>query len=203
MKLEKYTFLNDIEKEAKIFLEKRLKPISVKKNTILFYQGEVCSDILWLSSGTVRLYMQAEAINHITLYTLNPGEQCIVNTVSLLTQTDAIASAETLTDIEGYIIDKESINELSRISHVYQHYLLTLYNLRFNEFAQLINDIKFKRLDQRILDWLKIQPIQMIKVTHEMLAVHLGSSRVVISRLLKDMENNGILQLHRGSIEIL
>jgi len=203
MQLSIYPFTDQLEPKAVKFLKTHLKPVQVPKGNLLFYQGDVCSDILWLTKGKVRLYAQAEGIEEITLYTLQPGEQCIVNTASLLSQTQAIASAETVTDIEGYLIDVESIKKLAKISDVYQDYLFSLYQLRFTSLANLINDIKFKRLDERILDWLQKQNSKLIETTHEFIANELGSSRVVVSRLLKELEQQGKVILHRGKIELL
>ena len=203
MKLTSYPFLDKLEPDALAFLEQHIKPISIPKNTLLFYQGDVCDNILWLTSGEVRLYTQSDSIEDITLYNLKAGEQCIVNTASLFSNTPAIASAQTLTDIEGYVISATSAKALTRLSDVYQSYLFSLYQLRFEELTGLINDIKFKRLDTRIVEWLKKQPSSMIEITHEQLAQELGSSRVVISRLLKELEQKGIVALHRGKIERL
>ncbi len=203
MQLSAYPFLDKLEPESLQFLKQHIKPVKIPKNTLLFYQGDICDNILWLSSGEVRLYTQSDNIEDITLYTLKAGEQCIVNTASLLSQTNAVASAETITDIEGYLIDVESVKRLSKMSDVYQNYLFSLYQLRFEELTSLINDIKFKRLDTRILEWLNKQPESMIETTHEQLATELGSSRVVVSRLLKELEQKGALKLHRGRIERL
>jgi len=203
MKLTSYPFLDKLEPEALSFLEAHIKPISIPKNTLLFYQGDICDNILWLTHGEVRLYTQSDTIEEITLYTLKAGEQCIVNTASLLSQTNAVASAETVTDIEGYLINVESVKALTHMSDVYQSYLFSLYQLRFEELTGLINDIKFKRLDTRIEEWLSKQPSRIIETTHEQLALELGSSRVVISRLLKEFEQKGIVTLHRGKIERL
>ena len=203
MKLSTYPFIPSLEKDALQFLETHIKPISIPKNTLLFYQGDICDTILWLTQGEVRLYTQSDSIEELTLYTLKAGEQCIVNTASLLSQTEAMASAESITDIEGYIIDVASVKQLSRMSDVYQSYLFSLYQLRFEELTTLINDIKFKRLDTRIIEWLNKQPHHLIETTHEQLAIELGTSRVVISRLLKELEQKSILILHRGIIERL
>ncbi len=203
MTLTSYPFIEKLEPEALEFLQTHLKPIKVPKNNLLFYQGDICDTILWLTKGEVRLFTQADGVEEITLYTLQAGEQCIVNTASLLSQTEAIASAETMTDIEGYLIDVESVKKLAKLSDVYQSYLFSLYQLRFEELTSLIGDIKFKRLDTRILDWLRKQPTDIIEITHEELAIKLGSSRVVISRLLKELEQKGTVALHRGKIELL
>ncbi len=89
------------------------------------------------------------------------------------------------------------------MSNVYQTYLFSLYQMRFEELTSLINDIKFKRLDTRIVEWLDNQPSSMIVTTHEQLATKLGSSRVVVSRLLKELEDKSVVVLHRGKIERL
>ena len=203
MHLTSYPFLNKLEPDALSFLETHIKPISIPKHTLLFYQGDICDNILWLTQGKLRLYTQSDTFEEITLYTLKTGEQCIVNTASLLSQTKAVASAETITDIEGYLIDAQSVKKLARMSDAYQNYLFSLYQLRFEELTELINDIKFKRLDERILTWMLKQPEKTITVTHDELAKILGTSRVVVSRLLKNMELNGTVILHRGKIELL
>lgn len=203
MQLSNYPFLEKLEPESLAFLNRHITPIHIPQNTLLFYQGDICDSILWLTSGEVRLYTQSDDIEEITLYTLKAGEQCIVNTASLLSKTSAVASAQTLTEIKGYIIDATSVKMLAKMSDVYQEYLFSLYQLRFEELTSLINDIKFKRLDRRITEWLQKQPESVIKITHEELATKLGSSRVVISRHLKEMEQNGTLILHRGKIERL
>lgn len=203
MQLTAYPFIEKLEPEALTFLQKHIKPVSFPQNTLLFYQGEICDNILWLTSGEVRLYTQSDTIEEITLYILKAGEQCIVNTASLLSKTNAVASAETLTNIEGYLLDAQSVKSLSKMSDIYHNYLFSLYQLRFEELTALINDIKFKHLDTRILEWIKKQPSNQIKITHAQLATELGTSRVVVSRLLKEMEHKGIMVLHRGKIEIL
>ncbi len=203
MELTSYPFLNELESDALLFLNTHIKPVNIPKNTLLFYQGDICENILWLTKGEVRLYAQSDTIEDITLYNLKAGEQCIVNTASLFSNTPAIASAETLTDIKGYVISAQSVKELTHMSDTYQNYLFSLYQLRFEALTGLINDIKFKRLDTRITEWLNKQSKPMIEITHEQLAQELGSSRVVISRLLKELEQKGTVVLHRGKIERL
>jgi len=203
MQLTTYPFINKLEPDALVFLQTHLKPVQVPKNNLLFYQGDVCDTILWLTKGEVRLFTQADGIEEITLYTLQAGEQCIVNTASLFSQSQAIASAQTVTDIEGYLIDAQSVKTLAKLSDVYQSYLFSLYQLRFASLTNLINDIKFKRLDVRILEWLQKQNNKIVETTHEHIANELGTSRVVVSRVLKELEEKKNVILHRGKIELL
>ena len=203
LNLSPFPFEASLEKEAFSFLEKQARPISMTKNSILFYQGDICDSVLLLTKGEVRLYIQDEGVESIDLYTLKAGEQCIVNTASILSGTHAIATAESISDIEGYIIDEQSIKKLSAISPVYQNYIFSLYTIRMADLASLINDIKFKTLDKRVLEWIKKQNGNRIKTTHEEIANSMGTNRVVISRTLKELEKNGKVILHRGSIEVL
>ena len=202
MQLGIYSFFDSLESEAREFLKQHLKPIKVPAGKLLFYQGDICEHILLLTKGKVRLYMQADGIEEITLYTLQPGEQCIVNTASLISQTEAVASAETVTDIEGYLLDEKSVKQLAKISDSYQGYLFSLYQIRFASLAKLISSIKFKRLDERILEWLEAQQDNPVTTTHEHIATELGTSRVVVSRVLKKLEKEGKLTLSRGKITL-
>jgi len=203
MNLQKYTFYQELASSSLEFLKKHLKPIKVAKNNILFFQGDVCENILFLTDGKVRLYIQSDEGDEITLYQLNSGEQCIVNTASTISQTEAIGSAITVTDIEGYLLDVKSVKELAHSSDAYQSYLFSVYTLRMGDLAKLVNDIKFKKLDERVLAWLKAQNQKSIQTTHETIANELGSSRVVISRVLKELEKSGEIFLARGAIELM
>ncbi|MFA6196674.1 MAG: Crp/Fnr family transcriptional regulator [Sulfurimonas sp.] len=202
MNLDNYSFYNLLDSTSKEFLDGHLKYVKVPKDTILFFQGDICESILFLISGKVRLYIQSNDGDEITLYQLSAGEQCIVNTASTISQTNAIGSAVTMTDIEGYLFDVSSVKKLAHMSDAYQSFLFSVYTLRMNDLAQLVNDIKFKKLDERILQWLENQNEKLINTTHESIANELGSTRVVISRVLKELEKSGRVKLTRGAIEL-
>lgn len=203
MNLNSYSFYKLLDNSSKEFLDKHLKQVKISKGTILFFQGDICDSLLFLTSGKVRLYIQSDDGNEITLYQLNAGEQCIVNTASTISQTKAIGSAVTITDMEGYLLDTSSVKKLAHMSDEYQSFLFSVYTLRMNDLAQLVNDIKFKKLDERVMQWLQNQNKKLINTTHEYIANELGSTRVVISRVLKELEKNGKVKLTRASIELI
>jgi len=203
LNLTKYPFYDDLDEKSITFLTNNLKPISVPKDNILFFAGDIYDTILFLTSGVVRLYIQSDGTDEITLYQLNAGEQCIVNTASTISQTEAIGTAVTVTDIEGYLLDASSVKELAHKSDAYQSFLFSIYTLRMGNLVKLVNDIKFKRLDERVLEWLHSQNKSLIQTTHEHIANELGSNRVVISRVLKELEKSSKLILTRGAIELI
>lgn len=200
--MDNFDFFNELTSDDRDYLLKNSKYIEVLKDTTLFYQGDICKDILLLKSGRVKLFIHGEIDETISLYEIEDGEQCIINTSSTLSQTQAIATAVTITDIEGWLIPQKISKELMVRSSFYQEFIFSLFSLKFNALTTLIEDIKFKRLDRRVLEYLKAKNESIITTTHEEIANDLNTSRVVISRILKDLENKKKLKLHRGKIEI-
>ncbi len=203
MRLGVFDFVERLDTGSRDFLLSHIHPVAIAAGNILFYQGDVCDNILFLTSGKVRLYSQAEGTEEITLYTLEHGQQCIVNTASAISASQAIGTAVTVTDIEGFLISANDAKQLAHMSDIYQGYLFSLYTLRMGALVSLINDLKFKRLDQRVLEWLKKQEQNPVPITHEALATELGTTRVVISRVLKELEKTGTVKLERGRISLL
>lgn len=200
MKIEEFDFYSELSPQEQDILKGNLKPISLDKKSILFYQGNITKDILFLTKGEVRVYIQGDGISEITLYTLNPNEQCIVNTTSAINQTPAIGSAITSSAIKGYMLNRDIVIDLMQKNNNYQKYIFSLLTLRLDSLARLLENIKFKHLDERIYEWLKAQNTKEITVTHEELANIIGSTRVVISRTLKKLKNEDLILLKRGKI---
>ena len=201
--MENYDFYKNLKEEDKKYLFDNSKYIELPKNFTLFYQGDICNDILLLKEGTVQLMMYGSINELIPLYEIQKGEQCIINTSSTLSNTTTIATAQTKTAIKGWLIPSNIIKELMIKSPTYQEYIFSLFSIKFSALTTLIEDIKFKKLDTRILESLKMKNEKIISITHEELANDLGTSRVVISRVLKDLENKNLIKLHRKKIKLL
>ncbi len=200
MKIEEFDFYSELSPCEQDILKVNLKPIALDKKSILFYQGDITKDILFLTEGEVRVYIQGDGINEITLYTLNPNEQCIVNTTSAINQTPAIGSAITSSPVKGYMLNRDIVIDLMQKNNNYQKYIFSLLTLRLDSLARLLENIKFRHLDERIYEWLKTQNTKEITITHEEIANIIGSTRVVVSRTLKKLENENLILLKRGKI---
>lgn len=201
--LEGFCFYEMLGSESQAYLKESIKPVSAPKGSILFFQGDTCEEILLLSKGRLRLYIQGEAGDVISLYHLEEGEQCIVNTSSAISSSPAIATAETLCDIEGWLLSLESVRRLMKESESYQEYIFSLFTTQFSTLAETIEEIKFIRLEDRLIKWLKKQHTTLTQITHEELSIELGSTRVSISRALKALEKQEKVKLHRGAVELL
>jgi len=130
MTLEKFPFFGKLDAQAHDFLKTHLKPIEAPKGTLLFEEGDICDGVLFLNEGEIEVSRGKNEFKK-ELYTVMPGEQCVVNIASTLSQSKAIASATTLTDIEGFLLDMYSLRELARNSFAYQEYIFSLYRFDF------------------------------------------------------------------------
>ena len=198
---DKYHFFKDFSTQEKEKFFSQAKKVTFPKGQILFWQGDLCGGILYIESGTLKVYLQNEDGDEITLYNVEAGEQCVINTSSTITSTPALGSAVTLSDVEGYMLDAKSVKELMKYSTAYQEYMFSLFALKLTSLATLVEDIKFKPLKERILSFLKAKNSSEITITHEKIAQNLGTSRVVVSRILKDLEKDDSIELHRGVIK--
>lgn len=201
--MKEFEFYKNLTDEEKRHILNNSKYIEIEKNFTLFNQGDICRDILFLEEGSVELLIYADVGEVIPLYEIKKGEQCIVNVSSTISNTPAIATAQTTTQIKGWLSPAKIVQELMINSPTYQQYIFSLFSVKFTALTTLIEDIKFKRLDSRIISLLKKENNDIIQITHEEIASKLGTSRVVVSRVLKELENKEIVKLHRKKIELL
>lgn len=201
--MAKFDFFDRLSPTIQEELLTHAKSMTIPKGVELFNQGDHCDDILFLTEGSVRVYRLHESGQEITLYFLEPMEQCNVNLNSAFTNTPAIGTAVCESEITGFMLPAPIIKKLYTSQPVYQQFVFDLFARRLEGLAGLIEDVRFEKLDHRLMNWLEEQEENPVKITHEKLASHLGTSREVISRLLKEFEHNGIVSLHRGKIEIV
>ena len=202
--LEVYPFFLTLSNEEKERFYASLRYVTLPKNTILHYQGDICKEVLLLVKGEIRLYTQADDFSEeVTLYTLKSGEQCLANTASVLSHSKTIGTAVTTTEIEAYLLAENDIKNFMQTIPEYQAYIMALYSKKMVELTMMINRIKFKNLNERIMDFLHENEKNTVSITHQNLAEKMNTSRSVVSRVLKKLEHNGELILHHGYIEIV
>ncbi len=201
--MHRFSFYNMLSTNAKELLHTSATKVTMPSKMELFSQGDSCKDILFLTDGSVRVYRHHESGQEITLYYLEPFEQCNVNLNSAFTNTPAIGTAVSESKIEGFMLPSELIKKLYVSELAYQKYVFELFASRMGGMADLVEDLRFKTMDERLLNWLKNKNTTTIQITHDKIASHLGTSREVISRVLKEFEHRGIVKLSRGHIELL
>lgn len=203
--MKEFPFYDKLSRGAKALINANAMAVEIPAKMEMFAQGDTCKDILFLLEGSVRVYRLHESGQEITLYYLAPLEQCNVNLNSAFTNTPAVGTAVSETALKGFMLPANIVKTLYASEPAYQQYIFDLFAQRMEGMAILVEDVRFKNMDERLLDWLKSEGSKNreILTTHEKIASHLGTSREVISRLLKDYEKNGIVSLSRGKVVLL
>jgi CRP/FNR family transcriptional regulator len=204
--------LNDIiEFKSSPLIREKLADIGFAKT---FSEGEVILNenayikaIPIVTTGSIRVMRTDEDGREILLYYIKVGESCIMSFLGGLHQdtSKVKAIAEEETEILFIPIDKVSL--LIKEFPEWLDYIFRLYHKRFEELLEIVNAVAFKKMDERLLNFIKkkceITKSQTLYVTHEQLANELGTARVVVSRLLKQMEDEGLVKLGRNKISLV
>ena len=182
----------------------RAKEIVIMAGTTVFRQGDNCDNYLLVIEGSVRVFSRSENGREILLYRVQAGESCTLTTSCLMANNKYPAESITETEVKALMIPKSAFDEGLQSSRDFRQFVFDAYGRRISDIITLVEEISFGRIDIRLAKALMQHVVgeMHIHVTHQTLAMEMGSAREVISRQLKGFENNGWLVLHRGSIEI-
>ncbi|PTX53814.1 cyclic nucleotide-binding protein [Litoreibacter ponti] len=185
-------------------LDRSAVSATVKKGTVIFGPGNPAENLLLLVSGTVRVQQLSEAGREIVLYRVHAGESCVLTTACLLAFEDYSAEGIAETDVEAILIPRDAFDELMSVSKEFRAFVFEAYSKRITDLFMVIEEIAFKRMDIRVAQkLLELKDAQgTLHLTHQQLAVELGTAREVISRQLKEFERRGWVTLSRGNIEL-
>ncbi|MBX2985116.1 MAG: Crp/Fnr family transcriptional regulator [Bacteroidia bacterium] len=178
-----------------------------KAGDIVLDDNAHISSIPIVTQGILKVFREEEDGREILLYYIKAGESCIMSFLGGLHNETSKVRAEVEEDAEILFIPIEKISFLIKEFPQWLDYIFKLYHKRFEELLEVVNDIAFKKVDERLFDLLKktaeVTGSHTIVMTHEQLAQKLGTARVVVSRLLKQLEDSGIVKLGRNKIELL
>ncbi|HTL80412.1 MAG TPA: Crp/Fnr family transcriptional regulator [Bacteroidia bacterium] len=178
-----------------------------KEGDVILNENAYIRDIPIVTKGSIRVMRTDEDGREILLYYIKAGESCIMSFLGGMhhdtSKVKAIAEEET--EILFIPIDKVSL--LIKEYPEWLDYIFRLYHKRFEELLEVVNAVAFKKMDERLLNYIRkkceLTGSHTLYVTHEQLANELGTARVVISRLLKQMEEEKLVELGRNKIRLL
>jgi len=157
--------------------------------------------------GSIRVMRTDEDGKEILLYYIKPGESCIMSFLGGLHQDTSKVKAIAEEETEVLLAPVDKVSLLIKEFPEWLDYIFRLYHKRFEELLEVVNAVAFKKMDERLLNFIKrkceLSKTQTLSVTHEQLANELGTARVVVSRLLKQMEDEGLVKLGRNKIILL
>ncbi|WBX96777.1 Crp/Fnr family transcriptional regulator [Chryseobacterium gambrini] len=178
-----------------------------QEGDIILDENSSIRSIPIVMKGMMKVIRTEEDGREILLYYIKAGESCIMSFLGGMHNEKSIVKAEVEEDTEILFLPVDKVSLFIKEYPEWLDYIFRLYHKRFEELLDIINAIAFKKVDERLLNLLhkksEILNSKTIVITHEQLANELGTARVVVSRLLKQLEDSGKLQLGRNKIVIL
>ncbi len=175
-------------------------------DAVLMKRGQYIKSTMLILSGLVKVYREDEEGNEFLMYYLQPGEACALSMVCATRHESSPIMAKTVQDTAVVMVPVEVMSAWMQQYKSWYQFVVETYRSRFEELLQTIDGIAFKNMDQRLEAYLvkavELQGTKIIAVSHQEIARELNSSREVISRLLKKMEQMGKVVLNRSSIEV-
>ena len=178
-----------------------------EEGDIILDENSSIRSIPIVMKGMMKVIRTEEDGREILLYYIKAGESCIMSFLGGMHNEKSIVKAEVEEDTEILFLPVDKVSLFIKEYPEWLDYIFRLYHKRFEELLDIINAIAFKKVDERLLNLLhkksEILNSKTIVITHEQLANELGTARVVVSRLLKQLEDSEKLQLGRNKITIL
>jgi CRP/FNR family transcriptional regulator len=157
-----------------------------------------------VTTGSIRVMRTDEDGREILLYYIKAGESCIMSFLGGMHHETSKIKAVAEEETEVLFIPIDKISFLIKEFPEWLDYIFRLYHKRFEELLEVVNAVAFKKMDERLINFIKkkceITQSKTLVVTHEQLANEMGTARVVVSRLLKQMEDEGLVKLGRNNI---
>ena len=167
--------------------------------------GQQCSHLALVFSGSARIYQLAESGREITLYRVGPGECCILTASCIMSQQGFPAIAVCEQPLSALMLPAAYVDEWMGRFPQWRRFVWTLMSNRLSNVLYLLEEVTFRRVDQRIMRYL-VSLLERrgprLALTHQAIADDVGTSREVVSRILKDLEQRQLLSLSRGQIHI-
>lgn len=204
--------LNDIvEFKSSPLIRQKLSEIGFTKTfsegDIILNDNSYIKAIPIVTTGSIRVMRTDEDGREILLYYIKAGESCIMSFLGGLHQDTSKIKAVAEEETEVLFIPIDKISFLIKEFPEWLDYIFRLYHKRFEELLEVVNAVAFKKMDERLINFIKkkceMTQKQTLFITHEQIANELGTARVVVSRLLKQMEENGYVKLGRNKITLM
>jgi len=188
-------------------LDPTLEVKSYQPGTVLLDEDAYVKHIPVIKNGLIKVTRSDEQGHEMLLYYIGNGESCIMSFLGAACNNKSQIKAVVEETAEVIIVPIEKAMKWMQTEPAWLSFVFNLYNKRFEELLNFINEVSFHSVDDRLLDLLKKKSQasgnQELNITHQQLAEDLGTAREVVSRLLKQMENKQIIELSRGKIKIV
>ena len=177
------------------------------KGDVLLKKGQYIKLLPLVLHGAVKVVREDEEGREILIYYIKPGESCALSFSAYMNDKQSDIKAVCDEETQLILVPSRLIKDWLRLYPSWQQFALQLYDIRFAELLHTVEDIAFKKMDERLIHYLKeklsLQNKETLHITHQQIAQDLATSREVITRLLKQLAQKGMISLARNEIKII
>lgn len=177
------------------------------KGTVLHNGSLDCTGLFLILSGQLRAYILSPEGREITVYRLFERDMCLFSASCMMHSIQFEITIEAEKDTEFLLIPTEVYKGIMEESAPLANYTNEVMATRFSDVMWLLEQVMWKSFDKRLAGFLLEEAVieagMVLKITHEGIGNHLGNPREVVTRMLKYFQNEGLVRLSRGTIEIL
>lgn len=186
-------------------LERLLQPAALFQlpaGACVFSEHQPCTGFPLLLDGSIKVVKQASSGRELLLYRVSPGGSCIISSSCLLGHTDYNARGIAETPLTLLALPVGEFGRLLVDHAPFRDFVFHLFSERIGELMQLVEEVAFARLDQRLAKLILARQADTLSITHQQLADELGSVREIVSRLLKGFAAQGLVSLGREQLTV-
>jgi CRP/FNR family transcriptional regulator len=180
---------------------------SFKKDDTIIEIGDYLKSMPLLISGAIKVLREDQEGDELVLYFLERGDTCAMTLTCCIGNAQSEIRAIAESDTELFMIPVQKMEEWTAKYTSWRHFVFESYQNRLSEMLDTLDTIAFMKMDERLMKYLrdkaKINQNETLKITHQQIAYDMHTSRVVVSRVLKKLEIEIKIKLHRNSIEII
>lgn len=178
-----------------------------KKGTRVYSSERECLGMLFVMQGEMRTYLLSEEGREVTLFRIYPNDLCVLSASCVISQISFDTQMSAQKDTEALMIPPNIVLLLKEKNLSVRCFLYELATKRFSDVMWAMQQILFKRLDQRLALFLMQESQRLgtdtIHMTHEQIAQQISSAREAVARMLKQFSEDGLVELKRGAIRLL
>ena len=205
---------SDVFRRINLFPELKLREAIVEhcdlktfeKDDVIVRQGQFVKVVPIVVTGMLRVF-QTKENREILLYHVEPSQTCMMSLSACFFNNESPSQAVAKIKTQAITVPAEFVSKWQREYSSWNEFVIRTFRNRYDELLVTLESVAFDHIDTRVLEYLRSinskQPSREIKISHQELANELGTTRVVVSRILKQLEMDNRVKLHRGSIKVL
>lgn len=202
-----FSFWKDLTEDQRELLSRSAKTERFQPGMVIHRSEGRCRGVMAVVSGALRVYCVSEEGREVTLYRVEAGEVCILSASCLMDSIVFDVLIEAASDTEVCLLPVQVLHRVEQENPLVELYIYKNATEKFSEVLWTIQQLLFMKIDQRLMAFLHDESLRQksdaLSITHDEIAREIGSVREVVTRTLKYLEQEGLVSLGRGKIQIL